>query len=485
MCDLILLTGVSDTIFQRAMGAYRIASHLRQHGYKVQVIDFIDSFEEQELLDVIDSFVNDNTAAIGISTTFLQQQDMAINPLRVKRRRISDKIESVLKELPIKYPKIKLIAGGANGFTYQDDGLFDAIITGYGEGAILEYMNNLRDNIPGRIWPVRNGTQIINGDSYSFDVENFTHEWDDTDCVLDGETLPIEISRGCIFRCKFCSYPLNGKKKLDYLRHFDKLKEELIHNYEKFGVTNYFFGDDTFNDSMHKLEVLHELFTSLPFKIQFVAYIRLDLLYAHPQQITMLKEMGLASAAFGIETLKEESAKFIGKGLAADKIKDFLPKLYYDYWNEEIPVMCSFILGLPYETIQDMKDTYNWFKQYDMATIWLPLMINPDAFYKSDIDINYEKYGYKLNPDRSWENGITSTIETFALAKEFITETFPKNKLNTWPLLALLSYKTWSKQELAKMTFIDLAKLEITSVKQKMISDYKEKLKNVANSRMV
>lgn len=483
MADIVLLTGVTDVVFQRAIGAYRIASHLRQHGYSAQVIDFLDNFEKEELLDTIDKFVDSNTKVIAISTTFLQQGQMGIGP-RTKRRRISDMIESVLKELRIKYPTIKLVAGGANGFAYQEDGLFDAIITGYGEGAILEYIDNLKNNVLGRIWPVKNGTQIINGDSYSFDVQNFKHQWTEADCILEGETLPIEISRGCIFRCKFCSYPLNGKKKLDYLRHFDRLKEELIHNYENFGVTNYFFGDDTFNDSMHKLEVLHELFTSLPFKIKFVAYIRLDLLYAYPQQIPMLKEMGLATAAFGIETLKEETAKFIGKGLAADKIKEFLPKLYNEYWNKEIPVICSFILGLPYETIDEMRDSFNWIKTTGMASIWLPLMISPDAFYKSDIDINYEKYGYKLNPDRSWENGITSTVETYALAHEFAVDSLHKNQINTWLLMSLLSYKEWSIEELAKLTIGDMAKMDLQNRKNNAVLEYKKKLQNVANGRM-
>jgi hypothetical protein len=43
--DVIILTGISGNEFQRAIGAYRIASHLRQHGYTTQVIDFVDEFE--------------------------------------------------------------------------------------------------------------------------------------------------------------------------------------------------------------------------------------------------------------------------------------------------------------------------------------------------------------------------------------------------------------------------------------------------------
>ena len=113
--------------------------------------------------------------------------------------------------------------------------------------------------------------------------------------ILKGETLPIEVSRGCIFKCKFCAFPLNGKSKLDYLRDPILIKEELQYNYEKYGTTHYFLSDDTFNDSTTKVEQIHKVVTSLPFKIKFTTYLRLDLLHAHQEQISMLEEMGLAS----------------------------------------------------------------------------------------------------------------------------------------------------------------------------------------------
>ena len=475
MAEVILLTGVSDKIlFQRAIGAYRIASHLRQHGHTVQVIDFIDTFEEEELIQTVKRFIDDNTKILGISTTFLQKDDKGVGTT-LQPRRITDTIERVIKYFK-NNTTLKIIAGGANAFQYQDEGLFDAIITGYGEGAVLEYLEN-KSKI---IWPVKNGTKIINGDIYPFDVQNFDHVWDKSDCVLKEETLPIEISRGCIFRCKFCSYPLNGKKKLDYIRDVEHLKKELIYNYEKFGVTNYYFSDDTFNDSTYKLEILHKLFTSLPFKIKFVAYIRLDLLYAHPEQISMLKEMGLATCGFGIESLKPETAKFIGKGLASKKIKEFLPKLYHDLWNEEIPIICSFILGLPYETIEEMTQTFNWFKEQKITTLYLPLTISPNSFYKSDIDNNYKQYGYVLHDDNiNWTSPITTREEVYNLANRFNSEAWEDGTVNTWLLMSLLNYKTHTIDEFAKMKYPELMKLNLPQLKQNCVTEYKRLLNNV------
>lgn len=77
--------------------------------------------------------------------------------------------------------------------------------------------------------------------------------YEDEDAIVPGEALTIELTRGCRFRCKFCSYPLNGRKTNDYFRDQNSLYLELLQNYEKHGVTRYFFSDDTYNESTEKL----------------------------------------------------------------------------------------------------------------------------------------------------------------------------------------------------------------------------------------
>ena len=73
---------------------------------------------------------------------------------------------------------------------------------------------------------------------------------------------------------------------------------------------------------------MHRAITSLPFKIKFTTYLRLDLLNAHKEQIPMLMEMGLASPFFGIESLNQKSSSSIGKGMNVSRAKEFLFELY-------------------------------------------------------------------------------------------------------------------------------------------------------------
>lgn len=481
--DVIFLTGISGFEFQRSIGAYRIASHLRLHGYSVQVIDFIDYFDEEELFEILEKLTDKNTLALCVSTTFLKKitTDRMVASTYKQLRQMSESIKGVINRYKKKHPSVKILGGGANISWYKHEDIFDTIVTGYGEIAVLEYINSLKHRKK-RIYPKVNNTNIINGDQHLFPVETMNHVWGENDCILPGETLPIEISRGCIFNCKFCSYPLNGKKKFDYLRDPELIKEEMIRNYEMFGTTNYMFSDDTFNDTTYKLEQLHKVFTDLPFDLNFVAYIRLDLLYAHQEQINLLKEMGLGSAGFGIESLNPETAKLIGKGLAKDKIKEFLPRLYYELWEEKISVICSFIVGLPKETLEEVEESFKWMQSININSIWMPLAITPSNFYLSDIDKNYEKYGYKLGEEIGyWSSPLMTRKEAEEVAQKFSLEASRSGTINSWYLFLMLSYKLNTFEELKNMKWKDLDIEKYRIRKIEMINEYKSMLKKFTN----
>jgi radical SAM superfamily enzyme YgiQ (UPF0313 family) len=442
--EFILLTNVASPLWQRSIGAYQVANHCRDAGINCQVIDFTDLFNIKELEEILLSCISETTLAIGISTTFYYNQDTKGKFISAKRhfnQTMPENLRNLLFKIKNKFSKLKITGGGANSYQIEGDTLFDVVFHGYSEQSVLEYLLSLKGQGPKRLWLKKNNQTIIDGKSSHFDITTLNHRWDESDCVLPGETLPIEISRGCIFKCNFCSYPLNGKKKLDYLRDPELVKEELIYNYENFGTTNYFFTDDTFNDSTVKIESLHKVITSLPFKIKFVTYLRLDLLNAHKEQITLLQEMGLGSCFFGIETLNHSSGKTIGKGMKPELVKDFLLDLYYNHWDSKIPFTCSFIIGLPGETIESIKATHQWCRSTPFNDLWFPLFIKTKSHYKSEFDVNYKNYGYQLDSDGNWYTDIMNYQQALELAEEFNSVgLYNENTPSSWLLFGLLSY---------------------------------------------
>ena len=87
------------------------------------------------------------------------------------------------------------------------------------------------------------------------------------------------------------------------------------------------FMDETTNDSMEKVEYLHDVISNLPFKIRWGGYARVDLYYSNPEMAAIMQETGLMSHFFGIETFNKKSGEAIGKGMHPDKVKAPLIKL--------------------------------------------------------------------------------------------------------------------------------------------------------------
>ena len=477
--EFILLTNVASPIWQRSIGAYQVADHCRKSGVSCQVIDFTDLFRIEELEHILKKLIDSQTLAIGISTTFFCNQETKGKYLSSKRNSnqiLPLNLRKLLLKIKSECPNLKITGGGANSYQIEGDDLFDVVFHGYSEQSVVEYLKTIKFGTPKKIYPKKNNQSIIDGKLDHFDITTLEHRWNKNDIVLPGETLPIEISRGCIFKCNFCSYPLNGKKKFDYLRDPELIKDELIYNYESFGTTNYFFTDDTFNDSTLKLERLHKVLTTLPFKIKFVTYLRLDLLHAHKEQISLLKEMGLGSCFFGIETLNHESGKTIGKGMNPEVIKKFMLELYHDYWNSEIPFTCSFIIGLPGETIESVRATHSWIRTTPFNDLWYPLYIKTKGYFKSEFDSNYSKYGYQLDANNEWYTSIMNYQEALKLAEEFNSVgLYNENTPSSWFLFSLLTYG-FCIDEIRNTKLKDFHWPSILIKKYKLFQKYKQNL---------
>lgn len=467
--DVVLFTCVSGIFFQRAIGAYQIAHYLRSHGYTVQVIDFTDHFTSKELIDTAEKFISSSTIAIGLSSTFYSLK-VGKRFLNNDRNKFDDlefpeNIVEAITHIKGKNPKIKIMVGGTKSVNANSLPFVDQVFHGYTEDQVLTYLNFIRRK-------PHKPTQ--------FNIEHLDHRFVKNDCILPNETVPIELSRGCIFKCKFCAFPLNGKSKFDYLRDLEQIRDELLYNHEHYGTTNYFLSDDTFNDSTYKVERLHKIFTQLPFKIRFTTYLRLDLLHSHQEQIDMLREMGLASPFFGIESLNQKSASCIGKGMKVNKVKDFLLELYYDRWKEQIPITGSFIIGLPYETKETIMETYNWVRSNPINPMFFPLGINNKFYYKSEFGTNYKDYGYTLDEDTGyWENEHFTYDEANSLAEKFNdelgrAESYPAS----WFLMTLINHGYTIDQ--AKITKIkDLNWRRIIKQRDRNIKHYKQLLKEI------
>ena len=228
---------IADFSTVRPLGAHQISSWLRQHGYTVVVIDFSDKMSTDDLVEITKKYVDTDTIAIGVSTTFWPGNT---EPLWVIEARVI---------IEITYPHLKWLLGGSRETDAKRLRWIE--FSSYAEDTLLSFLNE-------------------NSDHTKFDIKTSVMHYTDTDFIQPHEVLSFELGRGCQFKCKFCRFPLIGKKPGTYIKNMHLIRDQLIEIYERFGVTRYNFIDDTVNEDEEKIENLARLVQSLPFKLEWI-----------------------------------------------------------------------------------------------------------------------------------------------------------------------------------------------------------------------
>jgi radical SAM superfamily enzyme len=467
MTQCIILTGGTNapksmSRIQRSLGPYRIASALNEAGYTTFVLDYIIHLTNDEIKTALKKHLTEDTLWVGFSSTFYWKNNTTSFDDSLKEKMyytdinyIDDIIDYIRTN-----SKAKLLYGGAKAPFFLADDRIDYYVIGYSDVSVIELTKSIQNNttedlIDCKDYPIGDSTtKIVDSSKYPEPkLDNITTHWWNKDFnILPNEGLPIELARGCIFKCKFCTYPLLGKKKGTYLRDASMIGDEMIKMWENSGTTAYYFTDDTFNDDNDKIESLHKVFTSLPFKPQFSAYLRLDLINKFPHQADLLTEMGLIGTYFGIETFQADSAKAIGKGLAPNKVKDRLFWLE-EKWNNKVNIGAGFILGLPYDTHDYFNELINWCMQPDVPLqqiSFYPLFLfarNKDNVerlraYTSEFSLHPDIYGYVFKEDNmNWElpSQNLSYAECQKIANYFSSLVYPNNKVAEFQMITNLN----------------------------------------------
>lgn len=403
---VILFTDVGDTVgYGKYAGTYRLATELRQHGYPTQVIDHFRHFGVKKNKEILKKFLTQETLLIGISLTLLKgYRDKSIWGISE-----DDFVEFVNYAKSIN-PNVKIVVGGFQVTSASDWPYIDYAVTNKADNAIIALLEHLKDGKELKFKQNTN-TKIVNGDDYFFTQEQFSDSkiiFEDYDIVLPGESLPIELARGCIFKCAFCWHDLIGKRIGDWTKTEDALYEELLENYNRFGTTQYMVSDELVNENNAKLEMLVRVAKRLPFKFEYTAYARIDLVARFPEQIELLKESGAVGLAFGIETFHEEAGKAVGKGMKADKIKKALRDCKAS-WGNDILLTANFMIGLPGEPVESVMETIDYLSAPDCPIDTFELNLLNLQKTEGDkpgnkIGDDPEKFGFELGENNYWVN---------------------------------------------------------------------------------
>jgi len=214
-----------------------IAELLKSHGFICQLYDQRLSKKQQTLKNIIKEFDPD---VISISIPFTMYSYQIISYF--------NSIKDVFKDIPVFIGGAHIGLRGAN--ILEDLDFVTGAIRAEGEYPMLAIMKGLElEKIPG-LW-YRNGEKVIetappvriqNLDALPFP----TYDGCDINAYGRKGQLDIITSRGCPFRCTFCTVNITLGGRQTLYRTPENIIEEISYWYSK-GIRLFDFHDDTLN----------------------------------------------------------------------------------------------------------------------------------------------------------------------------------------------------------------------------------------------
>ena len=327
---------------------------------------------------------------------------------------------------------LPIIAGGTHPTLIPEEPLkkapFDFVIRGEGEETIADLVSVIKN---------KKDISKVSGISYAKEGKIIHNP--DRPFIQNLDKLPfpafhlmkdaqkniyacagITTARGCPFQCNYCASNLMWTRNVRF-RTPANIVEEIRERYNRLGIRNYSFNDDTFTLRSAFVEEICDKILALPFKINWHCDTRGDTI--NLKILKLMKKAGCNHIYLGLESGSPKIQKMIKKNIDNTKIKTAV-KLAR---KAGIETTVYFMAGFPEETEDDLMESIKAMK--DIApdhAIWSILTPYPGTETWStainrglvSTDTNWARFFHHSNqnifkgmPKESWEK-MLRLIET-------------------------------------------------------------------------
>ena len=327
------------------LGLAYLAAALEKAGVEVEILDFVVfPFIEDDFRSKLERFNPDIVAATAVTMTF----DRAIRIIQEARRWS---------------PGCLTIMGGPHVTFCAEDTLsaypeLDLVVLGEGEETLVEIAVEAGkernwQHIPGLVF--RQGRTLVSTGKRPHPIDVNTLETPARHLLALGRYralgMPISMttSRGCPYSCIFCV----GRKMVGAkVRYRDPVKVvdemEILGGY---GFCQINVADDLFTANAHHCLAVCDEILKRNLKVKWTSFARVDTVSLKVLQ--RMKEAGCQAVSFGIESGNAEILKIIRKGITLSQVIEAV-----NLCNRVgLLPHGSFILGLPGETPETLKET--------------------------------------------------------------------------------------------------------------------------------
>ncbi len=356
------------------LGIGYLAAYLRQHGHTVSILQP----EKGEDFDAsLRTAVNDfrpELVAVSVMT-----------PSYPEAVRICDLVKTLCR--------CQTVLGGhhvsAVGQTVLEQSpQTDFAVVGEGEETLHELVEALSQSVEdfsqinGLVWRDATGaihrnsprSAIRDVDSLPFparDLANMDRFRPHSYIDFGKRSATMVTSRGCPFKCMFCSSWLAMGSKYRW-RSVENVLAEIRELVEVYGVDHLVFEDDTMTLRRDRIFDLCTALEEMPRRPSWYGLSRVDTMDI--ELARKMKSAGCRMVGFGIESGSPEILEKIGKRISLDKAAEAVSACN----RAGLRTQCTFILGFPFDTDETMKMTLDAAKRINPTiAIFFPLTPYP------------------------------------------------------------------------------------------------------------
>ncbi|OGZ33171.1 MAG: hypothetical protein A2V69_01425 [Candidatus Portnoybacteria bacterium RBG_13_40_8] len=329
---------------------------------------------------------------------------------------------ALAKELKKRNKNVIVLMGGPHFSLTAKNALeivpeIDFIIKGEGEKSVVQFLNILENKgdiseVSGLAYRTKSGEimekpltdLIMNLDElpmpawHLFDLKEYNKPIDGTNV----RSIGVLSARGCPNVCVYCA---NARSVLR-LRSPKNFVDEVEYLYKTYGYKGFDFWDDTLTMvNIHVVEICKKIIER---KLDIVWYARARVNTVDKKLLELMRKAGCIRISFGVESGSPRILKIIKKNITIDQVKNAVR------WSSEagMAVMTNFMVNLPDETLDDLKQTIDlmkWLRQiknsypaYGFTVIYpgteLELMAKEKGLMPKDFSWNspYESPKYKV-----------------------------------------------------------------------------------------
>ncbi len=342
------------------------------------------------------------------------------------------RVEFLREEIMSVPPDIFTILGGRHATEDPEEWLascpnVDAVVRGDGEEVMEDLCQGVPlENITGLSF--RKGNRIFHNSVRRLgaikdqlypnrSLRRYTYEVEVQNISTGVEMDICSASRGCPFKCTFCSFNFNpwGEKRNWSGRSPESIVEELA----QIKAPLVGFTDEIFSYDMDRVERICDLILDRGIRKKYIINARLEIA-RRPDVIRKMELAGFAMLLLGIESAQDKTLRAMRKGFNTAKIRE-----YFDVLRDRSLLMHGyFIVGNIGESVAEMKQILPFARELGLDTVNLSLLRNSphsglDELVAQNPDYHFTPTG-KVYSDRCSIEELKQLRRN--LSKEFYTK---------------------------------------------------------------